>query len=323
MYNQIEAVLSQYELKIKSVEKGRGTYICETDKGMKLLVPFRGSKEKGAFLKCYLEAVKNQGFFVEQIEINKNMEAVTEDEVTGERFVIKDFLAGTELNTGRQEEIKEATLLLGRYHEVAAGVSMDVPEFFCKNMSDIVEIKRRHCREITKVKNYIRGRKKKNEFEQIFMRNYEDMLASGKESLAILEQQNQEISFCLFCHGDYNQHNVVWAENQWRMVNFENFCYGWPMLDLSNFLRKMMEKHDWDEGLGMEMILQYQKAYTLSEEEHRLLYGLLLFPEKFWKVVNHYMSSRKSWISEKDIDKLKKVIEQEQKRRSFLEKLFL
>ena len=84
-----------------------------------------------------------------------------------------------------------------------------------------------------------------------------------------------------------------------------------------------MEKRDWDIDLGKEIIQRYQEAYVLEDESCQQLYGLLLFPEKLWKVVNHYMSARKSWISEKDIEKLRKVINQEYKRRDFLEKLFL
>ena len=49
MYNQSEALLEQYDLDIKQITKGRGAYICDTSQGMKLLIPFRGSKERAAF----------------------------------------------------------------------------------------------------------------------------------------------------------------------------------------------------------------------------------------------------------------------------------
>ena len=46
------------------------------------------------------------------------------------------------------------------------------------------------------------------------------------------------------------------------------------------------------------------------------------FPEKFWKISNHYYNSNKAWVSGRDIEKLEKVIEQEAKRLTFLEKAF-
>jgi hypothetical protein len=52
------------------------------------------------------------------------------------------------------------------------------------------------------------------------------------------------------------------------------------------------------------------------------LYVLLLFPEKFWKLANHYLSSHKAWVSGRDIEKLDRIMEQEGRRQEFLENLF-
>ncbi len=322
MYNQIEAILSQYEMEIHEVTKGRGAYICDTDKGSKLLVAFRGSKEKGEFLKRFLAALNEIGFFAEQIEENKEGEAVTRDEMTGEHFIIKDHIFGTEINTARADEVKSAVILLAQYHNASREVRVSIPDKMRENSNSVVETRRRHYREINKVKNYIRGRKKKNQFEQLFMSAYESMITTAEASLEILERQKEENLECLICHGDYNQHNVVWSEGAWRMIHFENFTYSWAMLDLANFLRKMMEKNEWNIKYGLEWIEAYHNVHPLNQNEIQQLYGLLLFPEKFWKVTNHYMSSRKTWISEKDIEKLQKVIEQETLRLLFAENLF-
>ena len=83
-----------------------------------------------------------------------------------------------------------------------------------------------------------------------------------------------------------------------------------------------MEKNDWDVTLGMELMELYQEQTALEKEEMEQLYGLLLFPEKFWKVSNHYMDTRKNRVSEKDVEKLKKVVEQEEKRLYFMERCF-
>ena len=83
MYNQTEAILAQYEIEIKQTTKGRGSYICDTDKGKKVLLPFRGSAERGEALKHYLETLSDLGFETEQIYANKEGKAVSLDEGTG------------------------------------------------------------------------------------------------------------------------------------------------------------------------------------------------------------------------------------------------
>ena len=322
MYNQIEAVLSQYDVEINGVTKGRGTYICNTDKGEKVLVPFGGSKEKGEFLRKFLAQLKDGGFVVEQILANKEEQAVTEDEVTGERFILKDYINGTELNTEKRGEMEEAVCLVARYHKIASGLNIDIPEKMIEGEKQVIESCKRHYRELVKVKNYIRNRKKKNEFEQIYMKHFLPMLSTAETSIACLEGVESGCGGCSICHGDFNQHNVVFENGRWHMIHFENFTSSWSILDLANFLRKMLEKNDWDVDLGMQLIEAYQREWTLSAEELQRLYGILLFPEKFWKITNHYINSKKAWIPGRDIEKLQRVIEQETQRLNFVENLF-
>lgn len=322
MYNQVEAILSQYDVEINGVTKGRGSYICNTNKGMKLLLPFCGSKEKGEFLRQYLAELDENGFTVEQILANKEEAAVTEDEVTGEKFLLKDYIGGKELDTACKEEMIEAVRLLARYHKVSRELEVAIPDKMKENEKLVVESCKRHCREFIKVKNYIRNRKKKNEFEQVYMRHYASMLETAEASIACLEKQELNALYVGICHGEYNQHNVVRTDDGWRMVHFENYAYSWRVVDLANFMRKMMEKHNWDVALGDALVEAYRKEYELKQEELQKLYGILLFPEKFWKITNHYMNSRKTWISERDIEKLKKVIAQETERLNFVENLF-
>ena len=322
MYNQIEAVLSQYDVEINDITKGRGFYVCNTNIGMKVLVPFSGSKEKGEFLKLYLEKLNEQNFIVEQILANKDSQAVTEDDVTGERFILKDYICGTELNTDNKKEMEEAVHLLARYHKVARKIKIEIPEKMKGNEKHVLESCIRHHRELVKVKNYIRNRKKKNEFEQIYMRYFLSMLSTAEDSISCLDALQNAQSECGICHGEYNQHNVVCENGNWHMIHFENFVYSWSMMDLANFLRKMLEKNEWDIALGMQLLDVYQSECELTKEDLHRLYGILLFPEKFWKITNHYINSRKAWISARDIEKLQRVIEQEKLRLNFVENLF-
>lgn len=321
MYHQIETVFSQYDLEIYEITKGRGTYICKTNKGKFVLTGFRGAKEKGMFLWTYLAALKKENFSVEQIELNQEGDAVTIDEGTGERFIFKEYIDGTELNVNRLNELKEAALLLAEYHKKSLAIQTNVRENAEACTLKILEEKGKHYRELIKTKNYIRNRKKKNEFERLYLTYYESMLQKAKESIFILDKNSEEEVLSCICHGDYNQHNIIHTSEGWKITNFENFAYRWCIVDLANFLRKMLEKNDWDIAIGRSILESYTTVRPLSEAEKEKLYGLLLFPEKFWKITNHYGNARKNHISERDIEKLKKVMEQESKRLNFLENL--
>ena len=322
LYNQIDAILAQYEMEVYEVTKGRGTYICTTSKGKFVLTGFRGSKEKGELLREYLSKLKNHGFIVEQIEINKNGEAVTVDEETGERYILKDYIVGTELNVNRVKELKDAATLLAEYHNISNDIEWKELEESMLCAQNINEEKTRHYRELIKARNYMRSKKKKNDFERIYLNQYDGMFQIAKKSLDLLEKETEDVITTGIGHGEYNQHNVVFVDGHWQIVNFENFGIRWCILDVANFLRKMLEKNDWEINVGAEIIDAYRKKRPLTEADWEKLYALLLFPEKFWKITNHYMNSRKTWISQRDIEKLKKVIEQEEKRLHFMQNLF-
>ena len=315
MYNQTEAILSQYEIEVEAVTKGRGCFICDTNKGKKVLLPFRGSQEKGMQLYKFLLALQQKDFVVEQIELTKKAEAIAEDEYSGERFLLKSYVGGTEISTSRLEDMKEAMHLLAIYHNASEQATE-------QRQNVEIEVWQRHYRELIKVRNYIRNRKKKNEFEQIYMKHFAHNLTFAEKSIQLLAEKEDPEPRCVYCHGDYNQHNILLCNGMYRIVNFESFCYNWAMVDVAHFVRKMLEKNDWNEALGKELVAEYERYRPIYKTEYRQLYGLLLFPEKFWKITNHYMNSRKTWISERDVDKLKKVIEQEERRLNFMENVF-
>ena len=320
MYNQTETILSQYEIEIREVTKGRGSFICDTDKGKLLLVPFRGSQEKGMLLRQFLEGLEQNDFPVEQIELTKNMEAVSQDECTGERFLLKTYVEGVEISTSKWDEMKQAVSLLAKYHTAAEQIVLE--PMAMQNSEGLLESWWRHYRELLKARNYMRNRRKKSEFEQIYMANFEHNRKSAEEALELLEKVSEHTLRYVFCHGDCNQHNILRCGEEYRLVHFENFSYHWAMTDLSNFIRKMLEKNEWDEQLGRALIEVYDAVRPMLKDEYRQLYCLLLFPEKFWKVTNHYMNSRKIWISARDVDKLKTVMDQEEKRLNFMENVF-
>ncbi len=104
-------------------------------------------------------------------------------------------------------------------------------------------------------------------------------------------------------------------------VCFENAGIGVPVFDLYQMMRKLLEKNRWEKGLAIDVLREYEKQRRLDKRERELLYIMLLYPEKFWKVSNHYYNSRKSWINKIDIVKLEELGRQQSKRQETLEYL--
>ena len=123
------------------------------------------------------------------------------------------------------------------------------------------------------------------------------------------------------CHGSYNYHNILLADKKIITTNFDRAEIGIQIRDLYDFLRKVMEKNGWKSQLGRRVIEEYCKERPLEEGEGIVLYTLLLYPEKYWKLVNFYYNGRKSWMPAKNLEKLLKIKEQEEERSSFLKEM--
>ena len=82
-----------------------------------------------------------------------------------------------------------------------------------------------------------------------------------------------------------------------------------------------MEKNSWHPELGRCLIRTYDKERPMEDSEKTVLYAMLLYPEKYWKLVNFYYNSRKSWMSSKNLEKLIKIRGQEEQRNRFLKEV--
>lgn len=321
VYNRPEQVLEQYELEVKSVSKGRESYICDTNQGQKLLKEYRGSMERAEFLAGILEHLRQQGVLVETVTRTREGApiAVAEDET---KYIVSDAFMGAECDTKNRDDMVEAVKRLAELHKLAETYQGEIPEFVKSDPDALLLLYEKHNRELNKVKNYIRAKKKKNEFELLFSGQYAGYMEKADRVTARLREMEPEPELVGFCHGDYNQHNVIFARKEIAIVHFDGFSYQIQMSDLANFMRKMMEKNNWNIGLGMDFIRAYDRVRKLSEKELRYLYLYMAYPEKFWKIANHYYNAHKAWISGRNIEKLEKFISQEEAREQFLEMLF-
>ena len=91
------------------------------------------------------------------------------------------------------------------------------------------------------------------------------------------------------------------------MTNFGHFSFDVQISDLYCFMRKILEKYNWDVFLARRMLEQYDKIRPISSEEWENLQIRFTYPEKYWKLANYYFSHNKAWISGKNTEKLEKV----------------
>lgn len=333
MEEKIEEVIKQYPIQLVGKRRIRGAILLETKEGLFTLINYKDSLKKLAFQEQVKHVLIEGGYpYVDEGIPNLNQELLTRDG-RGNRWLLKRWFKGRECNLRDEKEICLATGHLAKIHnmmilpeaafdaeeegEPSAGIEVSTD----KNISEIIE---RHIREMKRVHNYIRNKRKRNEMEICILKLYPEFYEQAScvqnyfSEVDCIELQKKCITERRVYHGNYNYHNILFQEQQLVTTNFEGASMGVQIIDLYDFLRKIMEKNNWDEKQGVKILDEYQKVRPLERAEARFLYLLLLFPEKFWKQINFYYNGKKSWMSMKNYEKLLKIQSQEEKRRIFL-----
>lgn len=320
-------VLEQYDLKIAGTRRGRGSFLCETDQGLKLITEFYGSVNRLRFQNRVLDHLREEGYaLVDRTVENAEGELVTKDR-DETVYIVKDWFDGRECDTKNGEDILRAVRNLAKIHRLMRLPETEGEEIYTgENLEE--EYAGRN-REIRKAWNFIKGRRRKNAFESCFLNHYAMFFAQAQEAQKLLlssgysEMYEEAVSGRLICHGDYNQHQILNTRKGMATTNFTKCRCDVQAGDLYQFLRKILEKQDWDPKLGMAMVEEYDKVLCLGRREREYLKIRLAYPEKFWKLANHYYNHNKAWLPGKNVEKLQTLVEQQQKRDAFLKILDL
>ena len=324
MYDRGLSVLEQYGLETGAVYRGRGALICETGGELVLIREFWGTPRKLEYQAKLLEKVADASpILTDQILCNKEGSYISID---GENipYIVKKWYEGRECDTRSEEDICKGALALASLHKV---MCMPVESHYVKE--SLCSEFQRHNRELRKIRKFVCGKRKKNRFEQEFLDTVCCFLGHGEEAVKRLEASDYkelrqaELERGAVCHGEFNQHNVLFSEGEVKAVtNFDKWNFDIQVGDLYRFMRKILEKHQWDLELGKKILTAYHQVRPLSRVEMENLRIRFAYPEKYWKLANYYYTHNKAWISEKNVEKLEKLKDQQEKWRNFVESIF-
>lgn len=324
-------VLCNYDIEVFNVSRGRGGMILTTDIGTVLFLECIHPDKYYEKENCITRAVADNGFMRVDTYINNKMGELITCDTDGRRYVVKNWFDGRECNIKDVSDLCAAVRTLAQLHialdEASAYLNGEEQSIVTEKENDLRDTYLRHARELKMASNYLKNKKNRVEFELLAYRNiisfYDEAMDAVKRlnDDAINERFERARKHKELCHGSYNYHNVILSGSSVSVTNFDkvrNECQVW---DLYQFMRKVLEKYDWDIHTAYKLIDEYDKVKKISDSDLKLLGALFCFPEKFWKVINHYFNMNKAWIPPKSIEKLKIVIEQNYKRKEFIKTL--
>ena len=323
MNDRSVSLLERYDIEVLRTWKGRGAILFETNKGTKILREYNGPKEKVLFQDTLISHIKEQGFpEVDAFEKNKEGEILTTD-ANKKTYIVKEYIEGRDCNIWDGTDCIAAIKHLAELHY--AMYANNEKECVLLPVSQLSREYEKHNKELKRIKNFIRAKGQKTDFEVYLLQHYDYFYAQAVDSLNQMLQSDwsllyQEVrSKGTICHGDYQYHNIKITPQGIAVINFEKYSLDSQVKDMYLFVRKVLEKNSWDKKLGNDLITAYDTVKPLSVLEQKQLYYRLSYPEKFWKIVNFYYNSGKSWIPMRHMEKLQKLITSETAKEQFLQ----
>lgn len=323
MNDRAVSLFEKYELIVERTKKGRGAIIADTDKGTKILTEYQGYQDKVDFLEGIMDEIKQNGFPFIDCYIRSKEEQIITTDYAGKAYVVKDFLSGTECNVRDLEECRMVVSNLAHLHSCMQGLTLEYPKSITPE--NLLQEFNKKNRELKRVRANVRKSPAKTDFELLFLKEYERFYEQSNKAMAYLSEHVCEtlckriLEKATYCHGDCSHHNLLVDGDHVNVINFEKCKPDTQIKDLALFVRKILEKNNWEPDRGFEIIQEYHQLLPLSKEEFFYLYARLYYPEKFVKIAGSYLNQRRSLPTKKQHEKLNTLLCMEEARLTFLQ----
>ena len=319
MAEKMGEVYEAYDMEVQGIGRGRGAIILMTDKGIRQVAALNGTDERLLQEKQFKDSIYEKGFcYIDGVVPNSDEELVTCDRY-GNPFVCREYFQGRECSASNIRDLEKAVINLAQFHKAGRELYEDEGSREYDKMPGNLD---RKLRELRRIRNFVSRRNKKNDFEIQYIRAFDYFYGQADSCLKLFEENFKcNEKWIGYCHGSYNYHSVMFCDGYIATTNFDRFHVGYQLVDLYQFMRKAMEKNRYDIEMARDILSAYSQIRHLDKEDYEFIYLMYSFPEKFWKISNRYMNSRKSYISPVLMEKLQKVIEDDQEKLKILSEI--
>lgn len=323
------SVLESYDFEVIKTSRVRGAVLCDTSAGTLLLKEYTGTPGRLYFEEQLLEYIYGSGMeSVDRIIRNRESELCTHDS-DGTMYIVKRWFQGRECDVHSVNDVIKGAGALAGLHEIIKSVPSCVSDI-CRDFpkETLAQIYERHNRELKKIRSFLRKKRQKSDFEVSVLGCYHIFYEKGEAALGLLdspaykEMEDGAPGECTLVHGNFNYHNVIFTDADTAVTNFDKAGIGMQMTDFYTYLRKVMEKHQWDVSIGNRMLEEYSRVKPITDDECKQLKIMIMYPEKFWKILNYYYNSSKAWTSARNMEKLNMVKMQEDLKGKFIDVIF-
>jgi spore coat-associated protein S len=315
----------QFDIKIESIKPNKGVYLLKTDKGTKCLKKINYGTQKLLFVYGAKEHLIKNGFpTVDRycLNIDGNPYALVNEDI----YTLSEWLDGRECDFRNKEDLKKAAGALAHLHIASKGYEPPENSKLKTDLGRWPSLMEKRVRSFDKMRDMGRKKSTKGNFDLNYIKTMQFYKDFGKRAINVLADSNYS-DLCKiaeeeksFCHHDFTYHNIIIdKEEKVNVIDFDYCKREIRAYDISAFMIKVLKRVDWNIENAELIINSYNEVNPLKEEEYRVLFAFLLFPQRFWRLANRYYYNEVNWSLNTFNNKLEELISEQEKYTKFIE----
>lgn len=315
----------QFGLKIESIKPNKGVYLLKTNKGIKCLKKISYGTQKLLFVYGAKEHLMNNGF----ARVDKyclNVEGNPYATVNDDLYTVSEWIDGRECDFYNKEDIKKAARNLAYLHLASKGYEPPENSKLKTDLGRWPHLMEKRIKSFEKMRDMARKKSNKTSFDIAYIQGFEFYKNLGKRAMAVMED-SKYLDICgeteiekSFCHHDYTYHNIIIDNDE--NVNIIDFDYCKKevrIYDISAFMIKVLKRTEWNMEYVNLIIEAYNEVTPLMDDEYRVLFGFLLFPQRFWRLSNRFYYNEVNWAQTTFGNKINDLIMEQDNYLKFLD----
>lgn len=291
-------LVQKFNFKPKYIRRKKYMYICNTDKGIKVIRPVNYTTDKILFVHNIKQHLIQQGF--NQIDYyymsEENLPYIINEDII---YVMTDFIDLEECDLSKGSDTKKAIELIANFHKLSQGFKFDNLD----KPIDCLDIKGvflKKLENLKKMKKIVSKQKKLTDFELAFIKTYDYFYNSAIEAIDILEKYKYESlnklakKNVMICHNKIKEENIL-IGHKCYLTQLENITIDHYIYDLASFIIRYIKKHPEDYIKLEEILITYSKINYIDGNILPILYALIKFPNRYIETCQSFFDRRRNF----------------------------
>ncbi|MGH4138167.1 CotS family spore coat protein [Clostridium sp.] len=310
----LTTVIRMYNFELVSAEKVRSVYMIITDRGKFCIRKIKHGRTK----------VKNGCILTEELLSNnftnvaKYFRTIDGDfsvRYKKNTFYLTEWIEGEKCDLTNIDEAVNCIKILAQFHSISNKIDHKKLHVHI-NLSNWPKIFASNLNYLEKFKRIIVNKRIKNEFDVLFLENIDSFYNRGVSAIDML---NRSAYYNLsklanddetICYNRFYYQNIVKRGGEYFICDFDRIMIDLQISDLGKLIRQLMFKknYGWNFDFAKILIEAYNSINRLTKEELEIMFALIIFPNKFWKLGQRRYVKQKKWSETKYLHKLNRII---------------